>query len=495
MEDRFKKGFHYFADNSDILTGNIDGSLYVDNVQEQIDLTIQAMRDTVTQRHNASDVTIRGFVAEDWHAGTFNAGVASKSGNIHKIFAKVRKDNDEVTDIEIHNGDHIVKIQSKYYKTSNDTAKELSNPKYTGVDKVAPSDQVHGDGANSTNAMSIADEAERQAHRNKDIRPEISDAYADTAANAKAVIESAGYSSKELSNNEAIQIVKDMKSGNFDPEKYGLVPKEFIHLEEILNKSLDAGIKAATMSLILKIGPQAVSLIFEMIKQGFIDKNDFKNLGFSALDTSAESFLRGGIAAGITASCKAGLLGKELMKVDPSIVGMLTAVTINAVKNAFDLRAGKITTIEYADQCARDIVVSSISFASGQLISKAFTSTFGVATQAIIPIPAIGFLIGSFVGSVVGTVVYEGSKKMVVSVLVSTGFTIFGIVKQDYVMPKEVYDRIGLDWAAIETAPLKTEALVSEPLEASNLRTCPLDQCDIVILKRGMIGVRTVGYC
>ena len=152
------------------------------------------------------------------------------------------------------------------------------------------------------------------------------------------------------------------------------------------------------MSLILKIGPQISSLLMEMINQGFVDQEDFEKLGFSALSTSAESFMCGAVSAGITATCQAGLLGKAWMNVDPSLIGVLTTLTLNAFQNSFELVGGKITPMEYADRCARDVVVSSISFVSGQLVSAVLKNALGAASQAIIPIPVIGFMIGSFAG-------------------------------------------------------------------------------------------------
>jgi hypothetical protein len=71
----------------------------------------------------------------------------------------------------------------------------------------------------------------------------------------------------------------------------------------------------------------------------------------------------------------------------------------------------------------------------------------------------------------------------------------FGIVNQDYTLPKEVLERIGLDIVDLEVLPLDTMDLKTSEQSEHNLKTNPLKQCDVVILKRGMIGVRTVGYC
>ena len=61
---------------------------------------------------NATDSTVKGFVTEDFHAGTFNADVAAKLGDTSKTFALVDKTNDPVVDINIHSNGRVIGIQS-----------------------------------------------------------------------------------------------------------------------------------------------------------------------------------------------------------------------------------------------------------------------------------------------------------------------------------------------------------------------------------------------
>ena len=82
--------------------------------------------------------------------------------------------NDPVADIHVVTPDGTTKHQVKFYKDGEKTAGALSPEKYDGVGKIVPKDQVD----------SVKAASRKQALRNKEIRPEVSKSYQDTADNA-----------------------------------------------------------------------------------------------------------------------------------------------------------------------------------------------------------------------------------------------------------------------------------------------------------------------
>lgn len=59
-----------------------------------------------------------------------------------------------------------------------------------------------------------------------------------------------------------------------------------------------------------------------------------------------------------------------------------------------------------------------------------------------IEMSVLGFMLGSFVGSVVGSFAYNVGHNVFMSFCVDTGFTMFGLVDQNYELPDEVMEAV-----------------------------------------------------
>lgn len=70
----------------------------------------------------------------------------------------------------------------------------------------------------------------------------------------------------------------------------------------------------------------------------------------------------------------------------------------------------------------------------------------------------------------------------------------FGLVEQNYKLPKEVLEEIGIETFDYDTfEPEFFEANAFKP-ETYNLNTFEVDTLDILFLRRGIIEVSKVGY-
>lgn len=469
----FERGYQFFAENAVGFSGGCKGSDYVSSVQDALNKTIDEMKSTTAQRFQANDTSTRGFIAEDWHAGTFNADVAAKGGK--DIFAAVDKSNHPVNDIIINNNGQKTGFQAKYYKTAEATAKAISHSKYDNVGKVVPRDQVDSGG--------IRDSAHRQALRNQEIRPDVSNSYAHTAENARATIEEAGFSSKGLTDEKSLKIVEDMKKESFDPKKHGLVTENFIKTEYIMRQALKAGVTAAAISAVVKLAPEIGKIIMELISTGVIDQASFVQFGLTAVTAPVEGFINGSVAAGITATFASGLLGETLKAVTPALVATATVILMHAIQNAFFVATGKMSKVAFADACARDIV----------------TATFGVAGafvgQALLPaFPVIGFMLGSFVGGIIGSFAYTAGKSVCLSFCVESGFTFFGIVDQDYELPDEVIKELGIEIFEIDEFVVQEFELEEFAFQPFQLEEFKLETFSITSLRRGVLKINQIGY-
>ena len=468
----FYKGYKNYASNADVFWGLLNGESYIERINQGIDQVVSEMRKTVIKRFKAKDYSIKGFVAEDYHAGTFNIDVAVKSGR--NIFAEVDKSNHCQADVWVHHNNELHAWQMKYYNTAEDTAKELSKVKYNDIGKVAPSDQF--------SSGDIKSYSTRQALRNKDTRPDTAEAYQDTAINAKAFIEEVGYSSKGLSDKDALQIVEEIKKSTFDPEKYGLSIENFINMEAILKQSVQSGVNAAILTLVLKIGPEICNIIYLFIDKGTIDKNQISKLGLAALNESTTSFIRGSIASAVMISCQSGILGNSFKNVSPTVISYLTVIVMNTVHNSIGVALGKMTKDEFIEACSKDCIISTFSFGGGFMM------------QNFIPVPVIGFMLGSLIGSVVGSFVYDGIKNITIAICVDKGYTFFGLVEQDYTLPEEILEKIGIRTFKFSKFRYNEFNYKNFQYSQYTFNNYNYKKIDFVFLQRGIIGVNKVGY-
>ena len=129
-----------------------------------------------------------------------------------------------------------------------------------------------------------------------------------------------------------------------------------------------------------------------------------------------------------------------------------------------------------------------------EMYVSALSYSMGAIMQAVIEIPVLGFMIGSFVGSCIGTFTYNGGYKATLSFCIDTGFTMFGLVDQDYSMPQEVLEEIGIEtfyYDTFEAEKFEPDTFDFDSFSADSFEP---DTLDIIFLRRGVIGVSKVGY-
>ena len=250
-----------------------------------------------------------------------------------------------------------------------------------------------------------------------------------------------------------------------------------------MNQAYKTGLSAAVISIVLEVAPVLLSVITKLIKSGEVDIEDFKRLGFAAVKGGTLGFIRGSVASALTIACKAGKLGSALKDVDPTVIGAVVALTMNAIKNATLMAFGKKTSREFANDCIQDLFVTSCSLALGTVI------------QSLLPeLPVLGFMLGSFIGSVLGSFVYKTAYNCAISFCVDTGCTFFGLVEQDYKLPETVLKDIGLKVFEFEKFMHKRfEPKVFEP-KRFDAKQFELLKPHITVMRRGVIGINAVGY-
>jgi len=474
----FEKGYDSFIRLNDANLAATHGADYVASINDEIDTLMNVLNNPPRAITNVDVNNLKGFVAEWVHAGTFNINAVLNDRDIRAI----APDDNGAVDIFLTDGE---KFQLKYFRSAVLSAREQSraghdgdSPYYHGQARLIPADQL----------KETEEWLERRVSEESSRNTVLAQRYQDTLDNLSDRIESNGVESSPFDLEKVKELAQAMQDDGFDPADFGLIIEDFVKKEHIMNQAYQAGISAALISVALKVGPQICGMVCKLIKDGYVKVEDFKRLGFAALTGGSEGFVRGTVAAAVTVTCKSGLFGTALKSVSPRIVGVVVALTMNAIKNSCLLAIGHINEHEYADRCTQDLIISAFSTGIGTFVAS-------VSSIAITPAAAVfGYMIGSFVGSVTGAFIYKNVYSCFMAICVKNGCTFFGIVEQNYELPPEVIKLLGIEVFEYE----RTESVVFSPqkvrpIEFEPSRNAPI-ALDIKYIRRGVIRVGIVGY-
>ena len=434
-------------------------------------------------KSNQSDAVLGGFVAEYWHAGTFTLD-SMASGSKHKAWVEESIRHEKFSaDIGTNFGK---KYSSKYYATAEKSAVQQSiysndtgKAGYHGQERLVPSDQYE----------KVIEAAEKRAKSNADLRPNVSKAYKETADHATKTVSDGKHSSKELSKTESEEIAKEIKNDKFSAEEHGITAENAIKAEYIVKNAVKAGLSTAMITMAIQLAPDIYKAIDYLIKQKEVDVQQLKDMGKKALTSAAEGFLRGSISFSLVTLCKTGKLGAVMKATDPMMIASTVAIVLETVKNGIAVANGQMSAREMGGAFV-DSVVTTVGFVAGMQLGAQIGGAIGQAVGFQLPI--LGYIIGSLVGCAF-SVAYSYGKKKLISFCVDTGFTCFGLVEQDYTLPPEILEDLGVDIIPIQRTEVARTNVQTIKLDNS-INRINYETIDIKVVLRGVIGVNKIGY-
>lgn len=422
----------------------------------------------------------KGFVAEEFSAGTFNID-ALRKGSSHLAFT-LQENSYGSVDI----GTNFGKTYSLKYANHADKAESFQAvlnrdtrlPKYLGQELLIAPEQVE-----EAKACAV-----RREGRDLISRPYVAAAHGYAKDHLVGTIsDGEGVESKALSIKEAKEISREAKNGGFDPEKHGIKKEPYLSKAQIdfLNQAVKAGLTAATITTITQLVPELYKSIDYLIKHGEIDVGQLKKSGKKVISASGEAFFRGSCAYLVQLAIEKGLFGKRVQDVDPTITGFAVVLLFETVKNSILVAAGKKTAIEMGMNFIDTLVVSTLYMYSTKMGATIAASFFP-------QIPLMSYAIGSLLGFSFA-VVYNIGKNKLISFCVDTGFTCFGLVDQNYELPEKVLKELGIDTVKIETSAIETTP-INRTQTNINVGRISYETVNLTVIRRGVIGVNKVGY-
>lgn len=513
MEDYFKKGYKYVLDALSANYGAQMSNFWIDNIKNEIYKMGKTMIAKAISKNSNADHT-QGFIAEDWHAGTFNINSAINHSRGYAIVP----DSNEFASADIQVGyktmfgkfiaekDYSLKYcktasksyreqaTSAYsrYKESNSNLSEEEYYKLKGIDpEFAKYSMYYGQGK-----IIASDKLEKAKelllHR---INRETANGKTELVNQYKEVYDTLTDILSDNKGNKSIPLSREMsqklaiaaKKGEISDEllnKCGIDIRKLVTPADIMDEAFRAGITAASISLIITIAPVIVNGVSMLVENGKIDLETFKEFGYKSLSATAKSFINGSVSSAIITACKIGKLGVHLMDVNPSVVSACVVLTVLTIENSINYALGRISKSELAFEMMK------MSFTTG------FSVAGGIALGAILPkaMAPFSYMLGSFIGSIIGGFLYQGTEKVLLSYCVESGCTFFGLVDQNYEVPIEVLEELDID--LIEPYDFDLEKFNYDKFEAETFSSkyFTYEKIGIRVLKRGFIEAYSIGY-
>ena len=505
-----QEGWDFTAHVMGVNSSTLSTGAYVQSVDDAIQKLVKDINSREGTQLGADK--LKGFMAEYWHADTFNIDATLKK-SINRAVVDGSTEHASV-DVSTSFGNG---YSMKYYATGKDSVinqaknviqayheylskSKAQNPLsfeqyikkygyssdmtdllmsvYRGQGRIIPSDQI--DEAIDYLKRKIATTSAQEGEN----RSALLESYKETLKKlSDRIKDDNGVESKPLTKEEAEAIAELCKEGDFKAEDFGYSLNEIITREYILKQALQAGYTAAIITVVMQIAPEIIKAIDYLIKNGKLNLRQIQKLGLKALSAGTEGFLKGSISSALTIACKSGKLGTSLTAVSPQVIGTLTVITLDTLKNSVLVAAGKMEPREMGSVLTKEVIVSSVALAGGSV------------GQALVPeLPVLGYMLGSLIGSVLATVVVGFGEKVLLSFCVETGFTCFGLVKQDYTLPEEVLREMGVELAEVERIYpdiIEPDRIKPDRVEVERIQ---YETVEFHIVKRGIIGFNKVGY-
>ena len=427
----FQNGFETAASFFGTTIASLGGQSYVNSVAQKI----SDLETSIVSRVNLGAIESNaGYLAEEWHAGTFNIDAVARGG---KITATTGKSNGlGSSDISLSDG---TQASAKYYKTAaasaqqqaksyieryNEYSSRATDPMsmddwlasnginlsaespelywsiYKDQVRIIPSEQLE-DAIKCLERSVKTNAAKDGAHRKF-----VADADQETLKNLTDRLKAAdGTESIPLSKTEAEAIAKAAQEGDFTAAEFGVTLGGAIKGSYIAKQAMKSGATAAGIEAAMALGPEIYEIIKYGIETGELDEEQLKSAGIDGLSAAGDGFLKGSISNALIVMFKAGKFGAEYVNASPELVGATTVLVIDSIRYGIMMANGKISTAEYVDLLAQEVVVGAGSLGTSALVGLLFPQ----ATHAI--------MIGGFVGGLIVSAGYTVGKTYALAML------------------------------------------------------------------------------
>lgn len=518
MSNDFLRGFQRVIEIGAVDISTLPSQEWINSVEKAIEDFKSSVIDRASSRNISTDM-LQGFTAETFHAETFNINAVINGSQSIPIVPDSNKFSS--ADILIYNQKlkSYSAVSSKYYSTADKTLKALSETPYErytklklranskgntykslrkfskengrninrknlnksiyyGQVKVVPHEQLK-------KIQSSLDNKIKTAKMNGDV---ISlEKYKEVKKTVQNIISDGnGCESVPLTRENSQKLAEAARNGTIDDKllkELGVDKSQLIKGKHIAKKSLSAGMNAAVIALVLNVAPKIIDVLSTLVQNGEIDVETLRSNGIDAVTSTAKSYIEGAVTSGIYLCCKLEKFGETLKNVDANVVGLVVVFTMSLILDSIKLALGDITKIEFVENTTRNSLVLGLSLAGGV-----------IATALFPELSVIASLLGSMIGSAVGVLIYKCLDRCFMALIVEQGCTFFGLVDQNYELPENVLNQIGVETFEYEKFEFDKFQFDSFKPDTVTIDKIEYEKIGIKVLRRGVIEVGKIGY-
>lgn len=471
-KEAFRRGWKHASDIASSEVAVNVSKKYIDSVSKSIE---KFGADINASKGSARGVAQEaGFIAEKWHADTFNIDSAAGSSTSTATVPGSTKLGSP--DIDTNFGQE---VSLKYYNTASESAnaqattiikkyneykastdnplslkdylnkngyekadQDLLEGIYSGQTRVIPSDQ-YDDAVNFLEGR-IKDLSKQKGNTST----RLSSTYQETLESlSDRLKDPKGTQSRPATKAEMEAVAELAMKGDFKPEDFGFTLSQVITPKYIVKQAINSGEKTAAMNVALTLGPELYLVVAEAIETGQIDKADFEKMGVDAITSGSEGFVEGSVSSAILVACKAGKFGAKFKNANPDVVAALTVITIDSIRYGYALSKGEITPLQYSDLLAEEIVSSGGSLAAGAGLGLLFGGS------------QIAILAGCMAGGMLASVGYNIGKEAVLEMRDAGGFAA--------IVPKDTINGVLVDTDVVSSLKLNKAATLLDGMHIS----------------------------
>ena len=516
--ESFIEGYNYAVGNTTSFIANTLTDKESTPYLASLDSSIRELASRMNAKEGNGSDTLFGFTDEIWHQGTLMIDAAKRRTG-DQAYIPPPKDFASV-DVQVVGGRG---YQAKNYANAKKTAfaqavsykqeyrQYVSELRKKGLPEITPEQYLMERGIDPNIDMTLPKyEAQARlipadylddailelrykiAHLEATGRIEEIARYQDVLDKLVVCVEGPnGAKSIPITREESLALAELARRGKFDPARFDLTVAKQADYGFLIQNALLAGVSASVVTAALKAAPDIAKVVWSLVNDGILEKDDLENIGKKGVQGAQEGFIRGVLLASIKNACQLGYLGDELKSIALDITNsafdnvavVLVAFLMDTIPDSIKAAKKEMSFQEYSYRLERRVFIGCCSVG------------MGVWVQGLLPIvPVLGYSIGSLVGSIVGGLAFDARERVLISICVDRGVSFFGLVDQDYTLPNTVLESLGLETfspESFESESFTTESFETEEFAPESFKT---ESFDVLILRRGVIGVRRIGY-
>ena len=408
FSENLKEGWDYAEKYLSSQLSSQKGADYVKKVSDAIE---KLQKDINKSAESSRSVTQEaGYIAEKWHADTFNINAAASGSSEYAITpnstalgsADVITSYQEEASLKYYQSASgsasaqaktVLEAYAEYYRASENPLSWEEyllkhgfdsdvSALYSGQIRIIPSNQMEDAIAYLKGAKSSL--------------PETVKAYQETLDKLRDRLQAPDGTQSTPATYEEMQAIAELaQKGEFRPEDFNISTAQIITPKYILKQAVGAGLSAATFRAVLTMGPDFYSIIRDAIKTGNLDNDRLKEAGMDGICNTSEGFLEGSISFALITACETGKLGNQFKNISPNVVGTLVVLIMDAMRYGYGLANNEISLDDYGNLIAEEIVAAAVS------------NVAGISLTLLLPMFPIAYMAGSMAGGMIAMVGYK----------------------------------------------------------------------------------------